>query len=122
MHTRLGGFCTRARQQNVSDDFAGRHIADLIKMFRIQFDRDAGGKLAFDRRDPVELKLERQCRFSVLESGQIVRGKIPRHQKLLRLELLLLLSDRAEDVDDNAAGLRQVQLGQFRHAECWIYR
>jgi hypothetical protein len=33
-----------------------------------------------------------------------------------------LLSDRAEDVDDNAAGLRQVQLGQFRHAECWIYR
>jgi len=58
MHTRRGGFCTRARQQNVSDDFAGRHIADLIKMFRIQFDRDAGGKLAFYRRDPVELKLE----------------------------------------------------------------
>jgi hypothetical protein len=25
-------------------------------------------------------------------------------------------------VDNQAAGLRQVQLSQFRHAECWIYR
>jgi hypothetical protein len=116
---RLGA---RAGQQDIADDFAGGDITDLVEMFRIEFDCDAGGELAFDGRNALEFELEGQGGFGILQAGQIVRGEVPRHEELLRAKLLFLLSDGAEDVDDKTAGLRQVQLRQFRHAECWIYR
>ena len=116
---RLGA---RAGQQDIADDFAGGDITDLVEMFRIEFDCDAGGELAFDGRNAFEFELKCQGGFGILQAGQIVRGEVPRHEELLRAKLLFLLSDGAEDVDDKTAGLRQVQLRQFRHAECWIYR
>jgi len=122
VHAWLGRFGAGASQHNVANDSAGCDITDLIDVFWIQFDRDTRRELAFDWRDAFEFELKGERRVGVLESGQIVRCKVPRHQKLLRLELLLLQSDRTEDVDNDSAGLRQVQLGQFRHAECWIYR
>ena len=83
----------------------------------IKLNGDARCELTSNRRYTFELELPSKRCIPLLQSRQIIRSKISRHQQLLWSKLLLLRRDRTENVDDQATRLWHVQLSQCRHAE-----